>query len=190
PLAIGETAYPAPNPIGGHAVVEDQRADNIVFRNNKDGPLSTDSTSTYRGGIHFPGVRGLIVEGNEFTNTSSNSRVIALYNANTGAPRETDWDGTSTPGPIDPVLVEDVTIRGNTFIQSNNVTNGYQEIIFIDGTPGVADNTSSLRASQINISNNTFKVSMNAGEQIRLEGVRGATISGKIGRASCRECSL
>ena len=181
PLTIGETAYPAPNPIGGHAVVEDQRADNIVFRNNKVGRLSTDSTSTYRGGIHFPGVRGLIIEGNEFTNASSNSRVIALYNANTGAPRGTDWDGTSTPGPIDPVLVEDVTIRGNTFIQSNNVTNGYQEIIFIDGTPGVADNTSSLRASQVNISNNTFKVSMNAGEQIRLEGVRGATISGNVG---------
>ena len=185
-LTVGTTWYPAPNPMGSHSSIEGARASNIVFRGNTVGSIIENTTTTWRGGIHFPGVLNLTIEGNRFYN-NRNSRVIALYNEDMVTPKTADFNSGSLPAKTnvgtEPLLVENVVIRNNQFIQKNTVTSYYQEVIFIDGTPGgITNNSSSLRANNIEISHNEFVLDMKAGEMIRIEGGTNINILSNRGR--------
>lgn len=172
-ITVEGTWYSAPNPMGSHSSIEGARASNIVFRNNVVGSIIENTTTTWRGGIHFPGVLNLTVEGNKFYN-NKNSRVIALYNEDMVTPKSADFNSDSLPAKTnvgtEPLLVENVVIRNNQFIQKNTVTSYYQEVIFIDGTPNSTSDSSTLRANNIEISHNEFVLDMRAGEMIRIEG--------------------
>lgn len=185
-LTVGSTWYPAPNPMGNHSSIEGARSSNIVFRNNFVGSIIENTSTTWRGGIHFPGVLNLTIEGNKFYN-NKNSRVIALYNEDVVTPKTADFNSDSLPAKTnvgtEPLLVENVVIRNNQFIQKNTVTSYYQEVIFIDGTPGgITNNLSSLRANNIEISHNEFVLDMKAGEMIRIEGGTNINILSNRGR--------
>ena len=182
-LTVAGTNYPAPNPMGSHGVVEGSRPENIVFRNNTVGRLTVDTTSAYRGAIHFPGVKNLLVEGNRFDNSTSNNRIIGLYAETSGVSNTEDFNQTGLPNtPIAPVVVEDVMIRGNEFVLSNSVTSNYQEAIFIDGTVGTVTESSQRHVSNVTISGNRFDLSMRAGEMVRLEGARAVSVADNYGR--------
>ena len=182
-LTVAGTNYPAPNPMGSHGVVEGSRPENIVFRNNTVGRLTVDTTSAYRGAIHFPGVKNLLVEGNRFDNRTSNNRIIGLYAETSGVSNTEDFNQTGLPNTtIAPVVVEDVVIRGNEFVLSNSVTSNYQEAIFIDGTVGTVTESSQRHVSNVTISGNRFDLSMRAGEMVRVEGAQGVSVADNYGR--------
>ena len=182
-LTVAGTNYPAPNPLGSHGVVEGSRPENIVFRNNVVERLTIDTTSAYRGGIHFPGVKHLTIEGNRFDNSTSNNRIIGLYAETSGVSNTEDFNQTGLPNTtITPVAVEDVVIRGNEFILSNSVTSYYQEAIFIDGTVGTTTESPQRHVSNVTISGNRFDLSMRAGEMVRVEGVRAVSMADNYGR--------
>ena len=182
PLEVGGIEYPSPNPIGAHGVVEGQRPENVVFRNNTVGTLTVDATSAYRGAVHFPGIKNLTIEGNRFLNVGSNTRIIGLYAETSGVSSSADFNQTGLPNTtISPVRIDDVTIRNNEFVMSNSETSNWQEAIFVDGTVGTAESSPQRHASNVSITGNRFQLSVTAGEAVRVEGVRGLLLADNLG---------
>lgn len=173
-LTLGLTEYPAPNPIGSHAMREGTVAENITLRDCTIARLTEDSTSAWRGGIHFTGVRGLTIERNTFT-TAGDARVIALYSTNKGSPIAHD---PNTPIPpaitIAPILVEDVRIVGNTFRIANTVITAPQESIWVEGV-------AAAYADIVVIEGNRFILTAQLGELIKGVCVASMRVAGNTG---------
>lgn len=169
PLTLGLTQYPAPNPIGSHAMREGQNAEHVTVRGCTIGRMTEDSTSAWRGGIHFSGIRGFTFENNRI-HTSGNARIIGLYATDTGTPAAHDPNQPlPAPQSIAPIPVEDVQIRGNTFVAVNELISGVQEVIYIKGAAGG-------NVTGVEISGNRFALDHKVGEMIRIEDANALTV--------------
>ena len=122
PLVISGTTYPAPNPIGAHARVQNTYIENINFEDNYvlGCRLTSDSGpgfDTYiRGWIHFTHSKNVRIARNTFVNTGSvAARVIGCDGFGTG----TLLTDVATVGPVSQTITPcpslDWVIAENTF---------------------------------------------------------------------------
>lgn len=142
--------WPAPTPMGAHFVVEGKYYEHVRFVNNyvqdpRQCPIpenSNDSSFTYqRGVVHFPCVKHLTVERNEFVMTVANrpTRVITVHGKGSGVLASND-PGTDTKASgtwAVPSAPADIVIRDNTITGFGlGVTGTEQEVIVVRGVDG------------------------------------------------------
>lgn len=125
PVKVGSVVYPAPNPFGNHAIHEDRYHKNIKFLDNYVLDAVVDTSSTWRGSLHFIGVEGLIISRNTFEYSAPTSHhAISLFATNQGAAFEgADYElGATNPTvEIRPLICRNVKITENTFKGFANV---------------------------------------------------------------------
>ena len=146
PLEFHGDAYPCPNPIGAHAVRENHFYENVTFTGNiiidpVEDPSNDDldeepRKESFKGVLHFPAVRNLTIEGNQFTLSMPRSvRVVSIFSVDYG-PLDLDPRDPAVQDYFDPIASEAITIRNNTFSgfmpSADNVA---QEAIWIRGVP-------------------------------------------------------
>lgn len=84
PIKVGDTSYPAPNPLGSHSRVGNIMHTNIKFNDNyvEDSVTLPEGTPYAAGWLHFYHTNGLEIKGNWFINNKSTSaRVLGIYSA-------------------------------------------------------------------------------------------------------------
>ena len=117
PLTVGGTAWPAPNPIGSHAIYENRAVSNIEFSDNYVLDPLVDITSDVRGVLHFIGVNGLKVKDNLFEfSTPVSTIIVGLYSTDWGVPAagaNYESGATNTSGTMAPLACKDILIQGN-----------------------------------------------------------------------------
>lgn len=173
-LLVNNVVYPAPNPIGSHSTREGAVAENITLRRCRIERMTEDYTSSWRGGIHFTGVRDLIVENNTII-TSGNSRAIGLYTLTSGTPATHDPNNAAPPATtIAPIRVQNARITGNKIVVANSAITSVQELIFIQGTVNGS-------VAGMEVSGNTLELQTNVGEMIRIEYADDFTVRDNIG---------
>lgn len=146
PLEFDGDAYPCPNPIGAHAVRENHFYENVTFTGNvvidpvedpSDDELDEEPRKeSFKGVIHFPAVRNLTIEDNQFSLSMPRSvRAISIFSVDYG-PLDLDPRDPAVQDYFDPIVSDGITIRNNDFsgfIPSTE--NKPQELIWIRGVP-------------------------------------------------------
>ncbi|KQP83736.1 right-handed parallel beta-helix repeat-containing protein [Aeromicrobium sp. Leaf291] len=116
PITIGGTTYPAPNPIGGHAVVDGMYHRNIRFENNYVVDCVPTDTQSSAAWLRFVGIKGLHIESNTFiATTTPNTRAILTVKAATGYSLASVGDPSATTTAITPMVIDNAHIVGNLF---------------------------------------------------------------------------
>jgi len=144
PLEVNGVRYPAPNPIGAHAVREGHHYNAVEFRRNRvvdpiDSPSSPEQDEAnvrpWTGTIHFPAVRGLVVADNEFVCTEPRStRAISVVSVDYGALDTRPPLPDIEHGTFAPNASADIEIRNNTFTGfAPSPGNPEQSVIWLRG---------------------------------------------------------
>ncbi|MDF9748614.1 glycosyl hydrolase family 28-related protein [Arthrobacter sp. ES3-54] len=121
PLTVGATTYPAPNPFGAHSIQEGKTLDRMRFLRNYVLDPRIDTTSDYKGVVHFVAATNSQFNDNvfEFT-TPSNTPTIVLYSTDFGQVATAGHEATDTYTPASfasgGVACDNVEVARNTFI--------------------------------------------------------------------------
>jgi hypothetical protein len=155
PLTLNGTTYPAPNPLGSHARIQNTYLENILFKDNYvEGCRQTSDAAagfeTYaRGWIHFFFTKNVRIIDNTFINLNSAPSVVINSTAvSTGTLLSDTSNAAAVDQNITPLVAQNWQIRGNTF-KGFNAPNTTEPLIFIGG-----HGTQSIYAWSIRIKDN------------------------------------
>jgi len=138
PLTVGGTTYPAPNPFGAHSIQEGKTFKRMRFLRNYVLDPRVDTTTDYKGVVHFIAAVNSQFNDNvfEFT-TPSNVATIVLYSTDYGQLAAAGHEATDTyaPATFTPgVACDNVEVFRNTFI-NYAATNG-ESVIWVTPLSG------------------------------------------------------
>lgn len=143
---------PCPSPMGTHTAIEGQRLKGLAFLNNVVRGWATDTTSAYRGVLHFStGPQGLRIEGNRFENTlNADNPIINVYRGVYLLPMS---EIKNPAPPASPQSANALTAR-NVRILNNTITGSARgdSAITIAG-----DHTANVLAYDVEVSNNRIE---------------------------------
>ena len=151
PLSAGGVDYPSPVPFGTHYGVNGYMHERLTFENNLVVDPASNTSSSYRGVLHFCAASGITIRGNRFvSSTASNVPVI----------RNIPLTGTIEPGDADTATGSTVSLTNHVqsvgWEISGNVFEGFsaqldpQNIVHVSGTVG------GTRVKGVTISGNVF----------------------------------
>ena len=156
PYTVGGTTFPAPRPVGSHGARIGYRYENLVFRNNTVID-SQNNPSDASGWLHFMGAKGVLIEGNTFTHTTShpsgetNAQFIHFRSSNFGKLENTD---PATDGSLildKAVPCENIKIVNNVFTGGAGLSSNFPALAFV----GLAEENGLIH--NILVSGNTFE---------------------------------
>ena len=155
PLKVGVTTYPAPNPFGSHSIQEGKTYDRMRFIRNYVLDPRVDTTSDYKGVIHFVAATNSQINDNIFQfTTPSNVTTIALYSTDYGQLANAGHEATDTYAPATftaGVACDNVEVARNTFI--NYAATNAENVILVMPVTGHGN----TKAGLVKVSGNKAK---------------------------------
>jgi hypothetical protein len=156
PLKVGSTTYPAPNPFGAHSIQEGKTFDRMRFLRNYVLDPRIDTTSDYKGIIHFIAATNSQFNDNIFEfSTPSNVATIVLYSTDYGQLASAGHEATDvyTPATFTPgVACDNVEVARNTFI--NYAATNAEAVVWVAPIAGKGN----IKAGLVKVHGNKAKV--------------------------------
>ena len=151
PLSVGGVDYPSPVPFGTHYGVNGYVHERLTFENNLVVDPASNTSSSYRGVLHFCAASGITIRGNRFvSSTASNVPVIRnIPLTGTIEPVDADTATGSTVSLTNHVQSDGWEISGNVF-EGFSAQLDPQNIVHVSGTVG------GTRVKGVTISGNVF----------------------------------
>ena len=151
PLSVGGVDYPSPVPFGTHYGVNGYVHERLTFENNLVVDPASNTSSSYRGVLHFCAASGITIRGNRFvSSTASNVPVIRnIPLTGTIEPVDADTATGSTVSLANHVQSDGWEISGNVF-EGFSAQLDPQNIVHVSGTVG------GTRVKGVTISGNVF----------------------------------
>ena len=151
PLSVGGVDYPSPVPFGTHYGVNGYVHERLTFENNLVVDPASNTSSSYRGVLHFCAASGITIRGNRFvSSTASNVPVVRnIPLTGTIEPVDADTATGSTVSLANHVQSVGWEISGNVF-EGFSAQLDPQNIVHVSGTVG------GTRVKGVTISGNVF----------------------------------
>jgi hypothetical protein len=139
PLTVGSTTYPAPNPFGAHSIQEGKTFDRMRFLRNYVLDPKVDTSSDYKGVVHFIAATNSQFNDNVFEfSTASNTPTIVLYSTDYGQVATAGHEATDVYTPATfatgGVSSDNVEVARNTF--KNYAATNTESVILISPVAG------------------------------------------------------
>ena len=137
PLTVGGTKYPAPVPLGSHAVWEGRWYEDISFINNTVVEPRVHTGTNPVGIIHFSAIDGLTVSNNRFICKGDfGGRVIGIYSAASGRAAGDNPNTNNTHVTFtNPMVAKNINITNDNYFEG--WTSTAAQVVYIDGAEDV-----------------------------------------------------